>query len=76
MERTDTKIIRFKHGDFFVDIVELDDMYEAWLRHKNYGISDMMFGDPKEYGDLNWFLDLVEANLDEYEEGYMEEYAD
>lgn len=75
MERTDIKIIRFEHGNFWVDIVELEDWYEAWLQHKDYGISDMMFGLGKE-NDLDYFLEIVEVNLDEYEEGYIEEYAD
>lgn len=75
MERTNINIIRFEHENFWVDIVELEDCYEAWLQHKDYGISDMMFGLSKETG-LDYFLEIVEVNLDEYEEDYMAEYAD
>ena len=76
LKRTNTKIIRFEYDDFWVDVVEHEDYYEAWLTKKGYGISDMMFGELKEYGDLNHALSLFEANIEEYIEGYIDEYVD
>ena len=46
MKQTDVKITRFEVGEFNIDIVESADAYEAWLSHKDYGISSLIFGLP------------------------------
>lgn len=33
MIRKDTKIVRFSDGDFYIDIVDAGDFWEAWLAH-------------------------------------------
>ena len=76
MKKTNIKIVRYEYGSFWIDVVELDEYYEGWLTHKRYGISEMMFGVLKEYGDLNYALSLFEANVDDYIDGYIDEYVD
>ena len=71
---------RYEDEEFFIDIHEKPDMYEAWLTRKNYGVSSLMFGVPKVQPVDNSvmtpeeFLDMVERNLEEYEAYYDEEY--
>lgn len=59
---------------FRVDIVEKPVGPEAWLYHEHYGIKDLMFGGVWEQVTMESFLDVVEANLEEYIEDYREEY--
>lgn len=77
MKKTDTKITRYEHGNFYVDIVETENGIEAWLTYMNYGVSDMMFGLIREQHDHAYtddeLLEIVEANLIDYEIMYMKE---
>ena len=57
--------------EVWIDIIEFDDMFEAWLTVKEYGISELMFGAPKEqknFGVLTHenFVAMVQENLCEY----------
>lgn len=47
---------------------------EAWLRHKDYGISMLMFALHTTFH--NQFVKLVDDRLDEYKELYMEQFMD
>lgn len=76
----------YEYMDFIVEIIDLGDMWEAWLRRKNYTISDMMFGWPKvhypiykpegEYFTDEMFIDMVEENLPDYIECYNRNYQE
>ena len=44
MTKTNTTITRFEEGDFWIDIIDCGDTWEAWLTRKDYGVSDLMFG--------------------------------
>lgn len=74
MKKTDTKITRYEHGNFYVDIVETENGIEAWLTHMNYGVSGMMFRLFREQHDRTYtddeLLEIVEENLDNYEMKY------
>ena len=83
MEKTRTAITRYKICEWFVDIIEDPDTYEAWLTHKGNGISTLMFGAPKKYPgkiegtdtqEFEDFCDLVEANCVEYMRDYLAEH--
>lgn len=83
LKQTDTKITRYTDetmgGAFYVDIMEADryrPYREAWLTHKDYGVSMHMFGVPAENSTEEDFIKMVEANLVEYEVSYMREYMD
>ena len=79
------KITRYETGNYYVDIIEKEDIFESWLTGKGYGISEMMFGSAKEQHhidgtrytvDKKAFCDLVEANLPDYILAYSTEYED
>lgn len=75
MKKTDTKITRFKDGDWNIDIID-GPIWEAWLNHFEYGVSVLMIGIEKKDADFNRFRELVESNLEEYKQSYMEEYGE
>ena len=66
-------------GDWYIDVIETDDMFEAWIYLGSYGIKSLMWGSPKqqEYGTVTRkdFLDMVKANFISYANGYIEEFA-
>lgn len=76
MKKTGAKITRYESGDYYVDVVELDNVYEAHITRKGYGVTDFMFGAPKEQQSLKKFVEIVEANLDEYKSLYDERHAE
>ena len=76
MKKTPITTTTYEHRGFLVDIVTTGETYEAWLSREEYGVKSLMFGVPKEQQSLDEFLEIVEANLYEYEEGYDREYAD
>lgn len=73
MKKSSVKITRYTSGQFFVDIVEGRKTWEAWLQHNSFGVSELMFGIPKDDADYDLFLEIVEANLPEYKAAYKEE---
>lgn len=81
MTSTDTKITRYTDGDYLIDIVEKDTEFEAWLQHKDFGVSMLMFGVRK--GCLQGVhltpdivAAMVECNLPEQKEIYANTYQD
>ena len=76
------KVSRYEFGEFYVDIVDGADDYEAWITGKRYGVSSLMFGIPKknqfhgvEYTESKRsFLAMVESNLDFEIAAYINEY--
>ena len=66
-------------GDWYIDIIETDDMFEAWIYLRSYGVKSLMWGSPKqqEYGTVTrkHFLDMVKTNFIYYANGYIEEFA-
>lgn len=79
MEKTNIQITRYRHGEFFVDIIvdKAEHHREAWLTHKDYGVSVLMFGADFKQLYHEQFIRLVEANLESkisiYRNEYMEE---
>lgn len=83
MKKTNQKVTRYETKRYYVDIIEKKDSYEAWLTGKKYGISELMFGSAKVQHHIDgeeyrvtepYFLELVEANLEDYIIGYKCEY--
>lgn len=62
------------NNDFLVDIVETPENYEAFLYSKDYSIKMSMFGCPISQQSYDYFLELVETNLQEHIEAYKNEY--
>lgn len=52
--------------EVYIDIVETDDVYEAWIYKKNNGEKMIMFSCSKDQQPRNEFLEMVEANVGEY----------
>lgn len=85
MKKTNQKITRYEHGDYYIDIVENEDSFEAWITGKKYGTSELMYGSLKKqprciYGDTTRpiFLEMVENSLhfDNYIEDYEQDMED
>lgn len=78
-EITRFSTITYETNDKFIVEIETDrveQVYNAYLRHLDYGDKMFMFGMPigqQRYGE---FLDIVECNLDDYIPDYIERYMD
>ena len=77
LRKTDALQVKvYRYGKYIVEIVtNSNGEQEAWLRHKDYGISRFMFGCGSEYGEQS-FVELVEKNLEDEIEFYEEEVQD
>lgn len=67
-------------GDWYIDIVETPDEFEAWILMKPYSHKSFMWGEPKEQADgtttRTEFVDRVKALWSEYVGGYIDEVND
>lgn len=70
MKEIKTKTYPLDQG-FFVDITTTCKTYQAWLYHKEYSFKYLMFEVPKKQQDYDIFLDIVEANVQEYIDQYL-----
>lgn len=61
-------------GDFYIDIIDKEEWYEAWLVGRKYGVESMMFGGCKKSMTKKEFIRTVEANLDYEIALYIDEY--
>lgn len=74
------KVNVYEHGDYLVEIVRHKEALEAWLRHKDFGVSVFMFGTVEEYAcfgtasGYEGFLDVVEKNLEFHIDLYAGDY--
>lgn len=69
-----TRTCRCSFG-FYVDIVENNAGFSAYIWHKDYATKELMFGVPKlQNNGVKWSLDeffnIVEINFKEYAEDY------
>lgn len=62
--------------EFCVDIVETDEMYDAWIYEKNTGIKSYMFGITKDDYDYDEAKKLIEKNVNQYIPIYLQELGD
>lgn len=79
MKDTNIEITRFKHNCYYIDIVEMDDEFEAWICEKGYGVSLFALGVPKYQPSFQdsgltfaQFYELVEEKLEEFIDDYDE----
>ena len=66
LKKYQCKINSYIADDYILEIHEGEDIYEAWLKHKDYGISISMFGLLKSQYNYGEFLEIAEANLDDH----------
>ena len=83
LKKTDDKVTLYEHGNYRVCVIEKDDMFEAWLTHKDYGyamrISRCLKVHPIRPGkplSLDEFLEKVTKSLEELEWIYFDEIKD
>ena len=69
-----TLLATYQYEDYYIEIIEFDGEYEAWLQHKDYGVKDLMFETLKDQQELAAFLASVEEKLPQYIEKYEESY--
>ena len=60
-------------NEHYIDIVEDDETYEAWLYRRDYGFKTMMFGFPITQQSKEAFIDIVAMNVNEYLPMYYKE---
>lgn len=58
-------------SNYYVDIVERNDFYEAYIYDSNIGFKSFMFGMLKSEISYESFLDAVFDNIDEFIESYL-----
>ena len=61
---------------YIVEIIEVDDVYEAWISHEDYGAKSLMFGLLKKDVSYENALVIVEGNLKTYIDIYKDEFED
>lgn len=66
MTLTATGTATFIDHGYLIDIVTLRNDYEAWIYCEDDGVKHLMFGMPKEQQSYEEFLEIVEANIDDY----------
>lgn len=59
---------------FFVDVLEEAGTIEFYLYRKNNGFKMFMFGMMKEAAPPEKWEEIINANVDEYTETYIDEY--
>lgn len=61
---------------FIVEVLNntLEDTYEAWIYHKDYGTKNLMFGMPVAQQRYKDFLECVECDIEEQKRIYSEDY--
>ena len=67
-----------EYPGYIIEVIDLidEDVYEAWLSHKDYGVKSLMFGLLKKDVSYEEMLGIVEENLDEYIGLYIFDYED
>lgn len=64
------------HPDYRIEVKTVDGAFEAWLHHKDYGVSTLMFGSDMDDMSLEKFLDIVYHEYVVYLTSYKEAYED
>lgn len=68
------------YGDWYIDVVETPDGFEAWIWMESYGHKSFMWGEPKEQScgitTRKEFMSRVKALWSDYVGGYIDEVND
>ena len=74
-EILNNQVIPHDIGDGWrIDIVVLNDSFQSWIYHKDYGVKTLMFGVDKRNTTYKDFCKMVETNFPEYQTDYVKEY--
>lgn len=72
MKKTETKITRYEHDGYYIDIYETKFGFQFWVTKPTYIVSNYCFGMPKYQAAIDHmmtfqeFYEIVEANVDDY----------
>lgn len=72
----DVKHERFQAGNFIIDVFEDDGLFSAYIMHKDYGVSSLIFGMPVWQQTYEEFLEYVEESINEQIMIYTKLYMD
>lgn len=70
MKMSNDKITRYNVGEFYLDVVEKENMWEAWLQHSSYRISAMVFRLPNKGQKQEGILNLIHEGIQDYKRTY------
>ena len=83
LKRIDEKVTLYEHGDYRVCVIETDDMFKAWLAHKDnryalriFGCLKVKLNRPDKPLSLDEFLETVTNSLGKLEWIYFDETGD
>jgi hypothetical protein len=62
-------------SEHYIDIIETNETYEAWLYKRDYGFKTLMFGVPITQQSKEVFMHIVTANVLQYIPMYYEELS-
>lgn len=69
-------IKKYQYKDYYIYIIETDEAYEYYLKHKDYGIIALIFGLMKKQNSFEDFMDIVGKNIECDIEYYRQTYED
>lgn len=82
LKKANQKITRYEYesvyGLYYVDIIETDTEYEAWITGSDSGLSSFMFGESKANPE-NGYANPVEGfamDVEALVDGYIEDWED
>lgn len=73
MNKETIMVDRYTKDTFVVEVFEEEELYEAWIYEKSYGVKNLMFGIAKDDMSKDEFVQLVFNNFDQYANDYINE---
>lgn len=71
LQKTNTKTTNYDvKGGFYIDVVETESEYIAWMYHKDYDIKAFMFSDDKANCGRDAFMSLVDVSVVGFKDDY------
>ena len=71
LTKTTTKTTNYDvKGGFYIDVVETENEYGAWMYHKDYDIKALMFYEDKATYGRDAFMSLVDVSVVGFKDDY------
>ena len=65
-----------EYPGYIIEVIEVAEIYEAWLSHEDYGVKSLMFGLLKKDVSFEKMIEITEGNLGLHIELYNDDYVD
>lgn len=72
MTRYDSETFCSIRNQYYIDVIETEETYEAWIMRKDYGIAQLMFGASVKDTSFGDFIDLIYWNFPACADAYDE----